>query len=354
MKAWIIVILLGAGTWAAGLSAVLGGCQAVTPTQPVQERYSFQRMQMGVRSEVTLYAPSQAAARDAAALAFDEINRLEEIFSDYRPRSEVSRLCDLAREGPMTESVPVSEDLARILRASSEISRATGGDFDVTVGAATKLWRETRRAGKLPEASVLEAATATVGWESVQVDEEGKVRLNKRGTRIDFGAIAKGYAAQRAVEVLTRAGFPTCMVALAGDVAVGDPPPGEAGWIVAVLTGREGSGGGERSAPEEIRLRNAAVSTSGDASQWVEIEGRRFAHILDPKTGLGSARIRAATVIARDRGGLTGGMRADALSTALFLTEESPEAFARRFGVAVIVVDASVVRRFDPLGLIER
>lgn len=308
---------------------------------------------MGVRSEITLYAPSQAAARDAAVLAFDEINRLEEIFSDYRPKSEVSRLCDLAREGPMAQAVPVSEDLLRILRASSVLSRATGGKFDVTVGVASKLWRESRRAGALPDPGVLAAAKATIGWESVQLDDQGGVRLTKRGTRIDFGAIAKGYSAQRAVEVLTAAGFPRCMVALAGDVVVGDPPPGDRGWMVAVLTGREDAPVRERTPQAELCLRNAAVSTSGDASQWIEIDGRRFAHILDPATGLGSDRTRAAMVVARDRDGLSGGMRADALSTALFLTDEAPEAFARRLGVAILIADGCGALWHDPLGLVE-
>ena len=227
------------------------------------------------------------------------------------------------------------------------VSRCTEGRFDATIGAATKLWRESRRAGTLPSPSVLAAAMATIGWQSVTVSPSGRVVLSLSGTRLDLGGIAKGYAAQRAVDLLKRTGSPICMVALAGDVVVGDPPPGAAGWRVAV-----GSGRGPANDVPHIVISNAAVSTSGDAAQWVEINRVRYAHILDPATGLGSTRQRSATVVATGDAGRAGGAWADALSTACFLGDLSPTAFAKSFGVAVIVIDSEGVQESDPLGLI--
>lgn len=313
-------------------------------------------MQMGVRSEISLYSTSEQAARSAAVLAFDEINRLEEIFSDYRPRSELSRLSD--RAGIPDMGTQVSPELAEILRASLVISRVSDGAFDATIGAATKLWRESRRSGVLPERLALEAARSTVGWQSLSIDHAGRVVLSRQGTRLDLGGIAKGYAAQRAADLLIKSGATRCMVALAGDVVVGDPPPGKPGWRIAIGSGRENPTDGV--AGIEILLTRAAVSTSGDAAQWVEIDGVRYAHILDPRTGLGSTRQRSATVVARSQGGMSGGMsggisggtRADALSTACYLTCEDADAFARAFSVAVYIIDAGGVRSSDPLGVV--
>ncbi len=324
---------------------LMGGCSVAGIVPTDLKRYSFARMQMGVRSEITLYSSDEASARAAVVLAFDEINRLEDLFSDYRPKSELSRLSDRAGAPGMQ----VSHELAEVLRASLAMSKASDGAFDVTVGAASKLWRESRRLGELPDQAVLASVMSSVGWRNLVIDDSGRVVLQRQGTRLDLGGIAKGYAAQRAVDLLTRAGTPRCMVALAGDVVVGDPPPGAIGWRVAVGSGREG--GMDQTEALEIVLSQAAVSTSGDAAQWVEIQGVRYAHILDPRTGLGSTRQRSATVVARGRGGISGGTRADALSTACFLTCEDPDAFARAFDVAVYLIDADGVRWADPLGL---
>lgn len=332
------------------LSVLAGGCAAAGDVQPALKRYSFSRMQMGVRSEVTLYSADEPSARAAAVLAFDEINRLEDIFSDYRPKSELSRLSDQAGVPESRGGVQVSAELAEILRASASFSERSGGAFDITVGTASKLWRESRKLGKLPEPSALDTAKATIGWRSVIVDEGGRVVLTLPGTRLDLGGIAKGYAAQRSVDLLVRAGSPRCMVALAGDVVVGDPPPGTAGWRVAVGSGRVE--GDSQPGAAAIMLSNAAVSTSGDAAQWVEIDGVRYAHILDPRTGLGSTRQRSTTVVARGRDGISGGTRADALSTACFLTCDDADAFARQFGVAVYLIESGRTIASDPLGLV--
>jgi thiamine biosynthesis lipoprotein len=322
---------------------VLGfGCvndSATVDTAPTLRRFSYARMQMGVRSEITLYSSDERAARDAAAAAFDEINRLEAIFSDYRPASEVSRLSGPGLSGP------ASPELIDILTTATEVSGVSDGAFDVTVGVASRAWREARRLGVLPNNASLAAIRATIGWRGVRL-EPPRVTLATPDTRVDLGGIAKGYAAWRALGVLRGRGVASAMVAIAGDVAVGEPPPGEPGWHVAITDGRPAS------APTRtLVMRNAAVSTSGDAAQFVEIGGVRYAHILDPRTGLGATLQRSATVVSRDPD--RAGELADSLSTAVFLLgEQGGRWLAERFGVGVILIEEGREVVVDPDRLI--
>lgn len=308
-------------------------------------------MQMGVRSVVTLYSGDQESARDAAAEAFDEINRLEEIFSDYQPKSELSRLSDQAGTPQMwADGIPVSREMADILWTSRRISEETDGAFDVTVGACVKLWRAARKTGVMATAEELAEARATVGWRAMEVVgvEDGlvpRVRLMRSGTRLDLGGIAKGYAVQRAVNLLKSKGVESCMVALAGDVAVGAAPPGQKGWRVALGSGRTVNAG-------VVLLVDGAVSTSGDAEQYVEIGGKRYAHIMDPRTGVGAEIMRSGAVIAR---GEKAGELADSLAKAVYLLgEEEAKLACERFGVAAVLIEGEKVIEVDPSGLLRR
>jgi FAD:protein FMN transferase len=276
---------------------------ALVCAEPKLERREFNRLLMGVRARVVVYAASDRDAEAGARAAFDRIAALEDVMSDWRDDSEASRLA----AGATGAAVPVSDDLARVLGHALDVARASGGAFDPTVGPLVALWREARSRGRLPDARAIEDARARVGFERVVLDEKARtVRLDCPGTRLDFGGIGKGFAASEAVAVLRDRGVARCLVALAGDVAAGDAPPGESGWRIAVRTGLDGAGEGG-----SIALANAAVSTSGDAEQFVEIGGVRYSHVVDPRTGLGVERRVAACVVAPD------GAIADALATAL-------------------------------------
>jgi len=243
-------------------------------------RFEFVRGAMGTSARIVLYAGGAEEADLAARAAFEEIARIEKCLSDYDPESEASRL----REGEQ----PVSETLFEVLEASLRISDWSDGAFDVTVGPVVALWRR----GTPPEPSELEVARAKVGWRSVVLDaSQRSVRLAKAGMRLDFGGIGKGYACDRALALLARRGVRRALVDVGGDLALGDPPPGKAGWRIEV-----GSA--------EIVLSNCGVAASGEG-------GRGYPHILDPRTGIGLAGIRTITVVAPD------GTTADALATAL-------------------------------------
>ncbi len=265
--------------------------------------FRFSLARMGTVFSIALYHADQAAASDAAMAAFERVERLEQILSDYREDSEVRRICRDAAGAAR----PVSPELYYMLENSLRFSRMTRGAFDVTIGPLAQVWREARRAGKQPDATQLARAREAVGHEYVLLDPEKRtVHLLLPGMRLDFGGIAKGYAADEALSVLRSRGIRSALVDAGGDISMGAPPPGAPGWSVAIRNGYEDQGG-----RGTLRLHDVAVATSGDAYQSLQLKGRRYSHILDPATSTALKDSAAVTVIARD------GMTADALATAL-------------------------------------
>jgi thiamine biosynthesis lipoprotein len=257
-----------------------------------------------MRFEIVLYAPSEEAANRAAEAAFRRIRALNQVFSDYEPDSELMRLCRTAGSG---QAVPVSAELFAVLHRAERYSQATDGAFDVSVGPLVRLWRTARKSKTLPAAEAREAARKLVDYRKIRLDEKQRtVELKQAGMQLDLGGIAVGYACDAAIEAARGEGITRILVDGSGDISAGDPPPGREGWTIGVAP-LEPEGPPSR----RLRLKNASVSTSGDAFQFVEIEGVRYSHIVDPKTGLGVAGRRSVTVLAPD------GMAADALATAI-------------------------------------
>jgi len=297
-----MIVTLKRTVWIAMASCAAACCGCAS-----LERHEFNRVCMGVQCRIVVYSADARRAEAGAGAAFGRIAGLDACMSDYRPDSELMRLCERAGGPP----VAVSEDLARVLAVAAQVSEASGGAFDVTAGPAVALWRRARRTGTLPKAAELVRARGLTDWRAVEIDSEGRwVRLAKPGMRLDMGGIGKGYAAQRGLDALRERGLSRSMVALAGDIVVGDAPPGRDGWLVGTAeSGSEGPGAGR------LTLVNCAVSTSGSSEQYVEIGGVRYSHIINPKTGLGvtEAGHGSVTVVAPL------GETADALATALFV-----------------------------------
>ncbi|MFM8705825.1 MAG: FAD:protein FMN transferase [Planctomycetia bacterium] len=286
------------------------------------------RRLMGVPWTITLYAASEAAGREAAAAAFAEVERLNGILSDYDETSELARLSAAA---PTAVPVEVSEDLWRVLERAVAIREATGGAFDPTVGPLTTLWRQSRRSGALPLPDKLAAARAAVGPDTLRLDREHRtVRLEASGMRLDLGGIGMGYAIDRALEVLRRRSINAAMIDASGDIGVSGPPPGSPGWRIDVAPLDPLATDAPR---QTLVLVDAAVTTSGDARQGVEIDGIRYSHIVDPRTGIGVVGPAAVTVIARDC------TTADALATAASVL--GPEE-----GMRVVAAEPGAAARF--------
>ena len=260
---------------------------------------------MGTMMRIVLYSASESDAKPAADAAFARIAALDETLSDYRDSSELMRVSQAAGGPPM----PVSADLFRVLSASQSLSRSTAGAFDVTAGPLTILWRAARRQRILPDADEIQRARLLVGDAKLELDAARQtVRLRDAGMQLDVGGIAKGFAADEAVAVLAARRIKRVLVAAGGDVVAGDAPPGRDGWVVAVVELGP-------SAVGSVTLRNQAVSTSGDAEQHVDVNGVRYSHILDPRTGQALVGRSSVTVVARN------GISSDSLATALSVME---------------------------------
>jgi thiamine biosynthesis lipoprotein len=288
------------------------GCRTIRPAeaQTTPQRFEYARILMGVKARVVLYADDEPTAAAAATRAFERIDRLDEVMSDYRPDSELARLITQ----PAGEWLAVSDDLFGVIERARNVSRASGGAFDVTIGPLVRLWREAGRTGERPDQLALGEALRRTGYRHIQLDPRNRrVRFAEPGVRIDLGGIGKGYAAQEALRALADAGHPVSMVDLGGDLALGRPPPGRGGWSIRVQNTLE--------TDRTLTLAETCVATSGDAEQTAVIEGTRYAHIIDPRTGEPLTTPRAATVIHPD------GATADALASAACVL--GPDAVAR-------------------------
>ncbi|MFO0829736.1 MAG: FAD:protein FMN transferase [Phycisphaerales bacterium] len=264
-----------------------------------QHEFTYRQIVMGVEARISVYAPDEAAAVASARAGFARLNELDAAMSDYRDDSELMRLCRTHGEW-----VAVSDDLALVLTRAQTVNAGTDGTFDVTIGPLTALWRTARREGHVPSAADIESARARSGAASLHVEPATRTaRLDKPDMRLDLGGIGKGFAAQQALRATQAHGASCALVALAGDIAAGEAPPGRRGWNIAVDDfGRQAGA---------IDLSNASVSTSGDTEQFVELNGVRYSHVLDPSTGMGSTLRIEATVVGPD------GAIVDALSSAL-------------------------------------
>ncbi|HEU4754988.1 MAG TPA: FAD:protein FMN transferase, partial [Armatimonadota bacterium] len=272
------------------------------PRTGALSRFTYTEYHMGVDARLVVYAPDQPAAERACTAAFARIAALDTIMSDYRVDSELNRLCARAGGPP----VRISPELFRVLQRAQEVSRRSGGAFDVTVGPLIALWRKARKSGVLPDPAEIQRARRLVGWQKLKLDPRARTaRLMVRGMKLDLGGIAKGYADDEAQRVLKGHGITRALVEMGGDIVVTGPPPGKEGWTIRVP-----NAGNDRG-PADLQFADRAISTSGDTEQFAVIGGRRYSHVVDPRTGQALTNRVEVTVTAPD------GLTSDPLSTTL-------------------------------------
>jgi FAD:protein FMN transferase len=280
---------------------------------------------MGTLVSIKLYADGPEQAKAAFRAAFARIAELDAALSDYQPESELNRVCRTAAGKP----VAASADLFRVLAASQKLAVETGGAFDVTLGPVIRLWRQARQDHRLPDAAALQAAAAHCGYRKLRLDAGRQtVMLDEPGMQLDLGGIAKGYAADAALAVLAGLGIRSALVAASGDLAFGDAPPGQRGWKIGF------------DSPACVRyLSNAAVSTSGDEEQHLDVSGHRYSHIIDPATSTGLTIPITVNIVA------SRGVDADALATAVSVlgAERGLALLEARPGVAGRIVTDRVI-----------
>jgi thiamine biosynthesis lipoprotein len=281
-------ILAGVCAW------LCASCTGLPDRQEALQRYEYEEAHMNLPFRLVFYASAKAEAERAAHSAFQRIEDLNGIMSDYDLESELSKLSRSSGQG---RAIPVSADLWRVLERAKKLAEESHGAFDVTVGPYVNLWRMARREHRLPEAARLDRARRSVGYQKVKLDpSRHTVELLARDMRLDLGGIAKGYALDEALNVLEKHGIRRALVSGGGDMALGAAPPGKKGWRIELAPLDV------TNAPpaEFVLLKHAGLATSGDLFQRLEIDGKRYSHIIDPRTGTGLTDHSLVTVIARD------------------------------------------------------
>ncbi len=255
------------------------------------QRYDRSEVHMGTEFHISLYAPDDVVADRGFRAAFARIAELNSVMSNYDPESELSRLC---QSSPHATPQDVSRDLWFVLRQSHQLWKESDGAFDVTVGPLTRLWRRARRQKQFPSPQRQAAALEAVGSQHMVLGEKDHtLMLLKAGMELDLGGIAKGYAVDEALACLERHGIHRALVNGGGDLAASGAPPSQRGWKVGIAP-LQPDGPPSRF----LLLQRQAVATSGDAWQFVELNGKRYSHILDPRSGLPLTRRSSVTVVA--------------------------------------------------------
>jgi thiamine biosynthesis lipoprotein len=265
---------------------------------------------MGTFAHVVAVAKDSGAAKKCVRAALEEIHKVDDLMSDYKSDSEIS----LVNQKAFEKAVQVSPSTFEVLRRSVEFSKLTEGAFDITVGPLVDLFRTAKKTGAAPTQEQIAQAKTNVGYEKLELDEHNRtVRFRVEGMRLDLGAIAKGYAVDKAIKAAQHCGATGAMVDLGGNIrCFGTPPKSRDLWLIGVQdpnSAIEGIGGG--GLLFTLKITNTSIATSGDYQQFVIIAGKRYSHILDPHTGWSAEGLSSVTIITDNA------TDADALSTAV-------------------------------------
>lgn len=271
-------------------------------------RFHFESVQMGGPWSIEIYAPDEASAKTATDLAFERVKQINDLFSDYNDSSELTSISQKYQAG---EPIAVSPEFLHLTKIALEYSPLSHGGFDITVGPATDLWRRSRRKKNFPTPEKWEEAHSRMGFEKLQINAQDQtLAFSVPKMKLDFGAIAKGYAADEALKVLQSRGYAHALINGNGNFAAGGPPPDKTHWIIAI---EELAVTNLKEIPvaqlPRVAIKSMGIATSGDLYQYYEHDGKRYSHIIDPRSGMPMTTRRLVTVIAEN------GTVADALAT---------------------------------------
>jgi FAD:protein FMN transferase len=265
---------------------------------------------MGTEITFSIWTADAAAAERVFAPAYDEIRRIERLMTDWEHPGEAPGDILRINKAAGKEAVPVSAETLAVIEKSLDMSRRSGGAFDITFAAMRGLWKFDEDLDKaVPPAAEIQRRRKLINWRDVLVDAKaGTVKLRRAGMRLGLGGIAKGYAVDRAATVLRGAGFADFMVQAGGDLYVSGRK-GTANWMVGVRDPR----GGARDVIAKMPIQDHAFSTAGDYERSFVLDGKRYHHIIDPKTGYPAMASRGVTIFAPTA------LLADALDDAVFI-----------------------------------
>lgn len=258
----------------------------------VEKRYEFQHLQMGTTFNLIFYHSNTKQAQSIENQFIKKIEQLNTIFSDYLENSEISQLSATAGSG---KKVKVSAELWCILKQAKWYSKKSKGAFDITIGPLSKLWRSMFRRSEIFDGVKINSAKSKVGFQKVKLYLLTKrVQLKQAGMRLDAGGIAKGFTVDEIVKILQKNGITKFLVDGGGDIYVGDAPPHKTGWSIKVSTENTL----RRKVNKNLILTNTAIASSGDTYRFLEWEGKRYSHIIDPRTGYSVMNQKIVNVLA--------------------------------------------------------
>ncbi len=265
---------------------------------------------MGTIFKVSVHSEkSRNKVEDIVQGSFKIADEMDDRFSDYSAESEVSKFNKQGSHIPFK----ISSELLELLTISQILYYKTSASFEPAAGALTQLWRLSRKTKRLPDQKTLSLAIKASSFASLIIDRKKKTLTKKDHlTRLDFGGIAKGYTADKMLNYLQEHDLKSCSISAGGDVIVGDPPPGRLYWIIKI-----NPFGDSNSETMRVKLSNAAVSTSGKVEQFIQIDGKKYSHIVNPKNGLGLTTNHATVVISNK------GSMSDALATSISILGKS-------------------------------
>ncbi len=272
----------------------------------IYEEDSGKIFTMGTEARIKVLAPNRQTAQDCIEAATEQFNLIEKIFSDKRSDSQIS----LVNREAFTRPVKVSREVIELIQTSITFSELSGAAFDITVGPLVDLWKQAGDANKMPSDDQIKDALSKVGYDKLIFNEaDSTVRFDVEGMRLDFGGIAKGYAVDLAVEAMQNSGAIGGMVDIGGNIrCFGKPPKEQKDWVIGLQNP-------DLTAPQQVimtlKLDNKSIATSGNYQRFVTIGGKKFSHIIDPRSGQTIEGLASATIITEQA------TDADALSTSV-------------------------------------
>ncbi len=271
----------------------------------VQQPYKQTLKLMGSRFDITVVAGDSVGGQRSIAAAVAEISRIEKLISSWDDNSQTSEINRDAGVKP----VKVDSELFHLIERAIGLSKLTDGAFDISYASMDKIWKFDGSMTKMPSAEEIAASVSKVGFQNIILDKEkSTVFLKKKGMKLGFGAIGKGYAADKAKELLISLGVSSGIINASGDMNTWGVQPNGETWKVAITNPMN-----KNNVFALLPIEDGAVVTSGNYEKYVRFNGRRYAHIIDPRTGNPSTGIVSVTVFAPKA------ELADALATSVFV-----------------------------------
>ena len=277
--------------------------------------YRESRILMDTFCSITVVGSSKEKAKEAIEAGFTEIEKLEQLINYFSPESEVAAINRASGSNP----VKVSQETLELIRKAIEIARYTNGAFDPTIGPLMRLWGFSQETINpfIPPQDEIKNAVRLIDYKKIRINESAsEIFLEEKDMELDLGGIAKGYAADKALESIKAQGISAALVAVGGDIKTFGIKPDNRPWKIGIQNPRVEINEHQKAGEDiflSLYLRDKAISTSGDYQRFFVVKGKRFHHILDPGTGLPASTVISVSVISPK------GYIADGLSTAVFV-----------------------------------